>query len=208
MTVAGLRARTRRRSEPGDEELYSCQATELLSAAPELLPFRDLSQYGRDLRSGNVGVAAVVRAILVGLFDRLQAISTRVLPRRFRFREGLRWGFIKGSLTRTPTGYTDLQPGELVRIRSKREIMSTLDRNLRNRGLGFEAEMARWCGTEARVLRRVDRCIDESTGRLLQMKNPCIVLEDVVCHGAYSANCPRSICAFWREIWLERVAPG
>jgi hypothetical protein len=208
LTVADLHLRTRRPSEPGDEALYSCQATELLRAAPELLPFRDLSQYGRDLGSGNVGVAAVVRAILVGLFDRLQALSIRVLPRRLRFREGLRWGFIKGSLTRTPTGQTDLQPGELVRIKSKREIMSTLDRNLRNRGLGFEAEMARWCGSEARVLRRVDRCIDERTGRLLQMKNPCIVLENVVCQGAYSTNCPRSICAFWREIWLERVAPG
>jgi hypothetical protein len=59
------------------------------------------------------------------------------------------------------------------------------------------------------VLRRVDRCIDEETGRLLQMKNPCIVLEDTVCQGAYNANCPRSIYAFWREIWLERVTePG
>jgi hypothetical protein len=41
------------------------------------------------------------------------------------------------------------------------------------------------------------------------MRNPCIVLEDVVCEGAYNANCPRSIYSFWREIWLERVEdPG
>ena len=87
--------------------------------------------------------------------------------------------------------------------------MATLSKDLRNRGLGFEEEMARHCGREARVLRRVDRCIDETTGRLLQMKNPCIVLEGIVCEGAYNANCPRSIYAFWREIWLERVdEPG
>ena len=61
-------------------------------------------------------------------------------------------------------------------------------------------------GTTTRVLRRVDRCIDEKTGKLLSMKNPCIVLEGVVCQGVYHAHCPRGYVAFWREIWLERVA--
>jgi len=205
LTVAELYSRSRKPGASNGEELFSCQATELLRAAPELLPFRELGQYARDVRSGNVGIAAVLRAVFVGLFNRLQEFSTRVLPRRLWFREGLRWGFVKGTLTRTPTGTTDLQPGELVRIKSKAEIMATLTKDLRNRGLGFEEEMARHCGREARVLRRVDRCIEEGTGRLLHMKNPCIVLEDTFCEGAYHANCPRSIYAFWREIWLDRV---
>jgi hypothetical protein len=195
-------------TRPGDtdgEVLYTCQATELLRAAPELLPLRNVRQYVDDVRFGNAGVFGVVRAFLVGLFNHLQAVSKRVLPRRLWFRDGLRWRFVKGTLTKTPTGHTDLQPGELVRIRSQAEIMSTLDKSLRNRGLGFEEEMARHCGREARVLRRVDRCIEESTGRMLQMKNPCIVLEDIICEGTYTAMCPRSIYAFWREIWLERV---
>jgi hypothetical protein len=195
-------------TRPGDtdgEVLYTCQATELLRAAPELLPVRKMRQYVDDVRSGNASVLEVVRAFLVGLFNHLQAVSKRVLPRRLWFREGLRWRFVNGTLTKTPTGHTDLQPGELVRIKSQAEIMSTLDRNLRNRGLGFEEEMARHCGREARVLRRVDRCIEESTGRMLHMKNPCIVLEDVICEGAYTAMCPRSIYAFWREIWLDRI---
>jgi hypothetical protein len=205
LTVADLHEKARRAPSPEGEERFKCQATELLRAAPELLPFRDLGQYVEDVRTGNVGVIAVLRALVVGLFNRAQELSTRILPRRLWFREGLRWGFIKGSLTKTPTGFLDLQPGELVRIKSKAEIMKTLDRNGRNRGMGFEEEIARHCGTEARVIRRVDRCIEEPTGRLLQMKNPCIVLDDVVCTGAYKQNCPRSILAFWREIWLERV---
>jgi hypothetical protein len=205
LTVADLHTRSRKFDVSNGEELFSCQATELLRAAPELLPLRDLGQYGRDIRSGNAGIDAVLRALLVGVFNRLQGLSTRVLPRRLWFREGLRWGFVKGTLTKTPTGHTDLQPGELVRIKSKAQIMRTLTKDLRNRGLGFEEEMARHCGREARVLRRVDRCIEEQTGRMLYMKNPCIVLEDTVCEGAYNANCPRSIYAFWREIWLERV---
>jgi hypothetical protein len=209
LNVADLYVRSRKPAASNGEELFSCQATELLRAAPELLPFRHLGQYAWDLRSGNVGVLAVFRALLSGVFNRLQGLSTRVLPRRLWFREGLRWGFVKGTLTKTPTGHTDLQAGEVVRIKSKAQIMRTLSKDGRNRGLGFEEEMARHCGREARVLRRVDRCIDESTGRLLHMKNPCIVLDDIVCEGAYSANCPRSIYAFWREIWLERVEePG
>jgi hypothetical protein len=205
LTVADLHDTTRKPPTPEGEERFACQATELLRAAPELLPFRDLGQYVDDVRSGNVGIVAVLRAFLVGLFNRAQEFSTRILPRRLWFREGLRWGFIKGSLTKTPTGFLDLQPGELVRIKSKAEIMKTLDHNGRNRGMGFEEEIARHCGTEARVVRRVERCIEEPTGRLLVMKNPCIVLDEVVCTGAYKQNCPRSILAFWREIWLERV---
>lgn len=204
-TVADLYDRTRRVAAPNGDERFSCQATELLRAAPEPLPFRALDQYVRDVRSGNVGVLAVLQALLVGLFNRLQGLAVRILPRRLWFRHGLRWGFVRGTLTTTPTGHTGLQPGELVRIKSKAEIMKTLSKDLRNRGLGFEEEMARHCGREARVLRRVDRCIDERTGQLLHMKNPCIVLEGTVCEGAYNANCPRSIYAFWREIWLERV---
>jgi hypothetical protein len=208
LRAADLHVRARKPASNG-EELYSCQATELLRAAPELLPFRDLRQYAWDVRSGNAGVVSVLEAFLVGLFNRLQAISTRVLPRRLWFRSGLRWGFVQGSLTKTPSGQTDLQPGELVRIKPKADIMATLNRESRNRGLGFDAEMARHCGRRARVLRRVDRCIDESTGRLLHMKNPCIVLEGIVCEGAYTANCPRAFYSFWREIWLDRVEePG
>lgn len=205
VTVPDLYALATRPGDTEGEVLYTCQATELLRAAPELLPLKNVGQYVDDVRYGNAGAFDVVRAFLVGLFNHLQAVSKRLLPRRLWFRDGLRWRFVKGSLTKTPTGTTDLQPGELVRIKSQADIEATLTKDLKNRGLGFEEEMARHCGREARVLRRVDRCIEESTGRMLQMKNPCIVLEGVICEGTYTAMCPRSIYAFWREIWLERV---
>ena len=204
-TVADLYVNTHKAPGTAGEERFACQVTELPRAAPELLPLRDMSQYVQDVRSGNVGVLAVLRAVLVGLFNRYQSLSARVLPERLRFRGGLRWGFLRGSATKTPTGRTDLRPGERVRIKPKAEIMRTLDSDLQNRGLGFDPEMARYCGREARVLRRVEQIIDERTGELLHMKNPCIMLENVVCEGAYNSNCPRSIYAYWREIWLERV---
>jgi hypothetical protein len=60
------------------------------------------------------------------------------------------------------------------------------------------------------VLDRVSKVIDEKTGKMLEMKNPNIILDSVVCQARYSACrmfCPKSTYAYWREIWLERVGP-
>jgi hypothetical protein len=65
--------------------------------------------------------------------------------------------------------------------------------------------MARFCGRTARVARRVDHIIDEHSGKMLVMRSPCLVLEDIICEGVLHANCPRSITPYWREIWLEKV---
>ncbi|MFD2356345.1 hypothetical protein ACFSTC_54370 [Nonomuraea ferruginea] len=78
-------------------DAYSCQATELLRAAPTCLPFRDLGQYVTDVRSGNAGAPAVARAFLVGLFNRFQEASKKILPRRLWIRRGLRWGVRRGA---------------------------------------------------------------------------------------------------------------
>lgn len=186
---------------------WSCQATEMQRAAPDPLPLKDLRQYREDVGSGNASVLEVARALGVAVFNRYQGVSRRSLPPFLRFRRGLSWGFLEGRVTsgRTPTEHLDLQPGELVRIKSRDEIMATVDRDLLNRGMGFDAEMSRFCGRTARVKARANRCIDERSGRMLTMKNPCIILEDIVCAGAYSANCPREYVCWWREIWLERV---
>jgi hypothetical protein len=188
-----------------DEELFSCQATELLRAAPTPIPSWDVRQYVLDVRSGNAGLLAAIRAVAIGAFNEYQDFSRRFLPRPLRIRGGMRLPFIDGRLEKTPDDALHLQAGELVRIKSKEEIVKTLDVNNSNRGLTFDPEMLWYCGREARVLRRVERTIDERTGRMLQLKRPCIVLEDVTCRGEYHRCCPRADYPYWREIWLERV---
>ena len=106
---------------------------------------------------------------------------------------------------RAPFETLNLQPGELVRVKSKEEIVKTLDTHNANRGMSFDGEMVRYCGREARVLRRVEQIIDEKSGRMLHLKTPCVVLESVTCTGRYHRQCPRAIYPYWREIWLERV---
>ena len=205
LTMLTAATRKGRGGASPDEELFSCQATELLRAAPERVPPWDVSQYVLDVRSGNAGLLATVRAVAIGVFNEYQDFSRRFLPKSLRIRAGMRLPFIEGILEKTPDDALDLQPGELVRIRSKQEIVRTLDVSNSNRGLAFDPEMLWYSGREARVLRRVERIVDERTGRLLRLKRPCIVLEDVTCRGEYHRCCPRADYPFWREIWLERV---
>jgi hypothetical protein len=201
-----LEVNTRREPGPDGEPRYSCQATELIRAAPICLPTRKLGQYVTDVKTGNVTAWASFMAFLVVMFNRLQNLNKQLLPRRLWFRDGLPWGFVKGRVVgTTPTERLNLQPGEMVRIKTKEQIEATLNKDRLNRGMGFEEEMARLCGQTARVAARVTKCIDEETGKLLTMKTPCIMLEDIVCSGANHASCPRQFIPFWREIWLERA---
>jgi len=185
--------------------VYSCQATELTRAAPVGIPLWDVRQYVQDVRTGKAAAGKVVRGIAIGAFNRTQDLTRRTLPERLRFRGGQRYPFIRGTADKGPTERLDLQPGEWVRVKSIEQITATLNADNINRGLSFDPEMLRYCGRTAQVLRRVDHIIDESSGRMLAMRTPCIVLADVICTAEYHRSCPRGVYPYWREIWLERV---
>jgi len=111
----------------------------------------------------------------------------------------------------TPSDKLNLQPGELVRVKTHGQVLQTLSTASKNRGLWWDAEMVPYCGQTHRVLKRVTQIIDEKSGRMQDMRNPCIVLESVTCQSRYSGCrmfCPRSIYSYWREVWLERVSSG
>jgi hypothetical protein len=202
-TEAGLTAATRAPS--GDSETFSCQATELTRAAPVRVGWWNPAQYVRDVRAGNARPGAMLRSVLILLFNKFQGANRRFLPQFGLIRGGQRYPFLTGRLTTTPKEVLNLQAGELVRVKSREEIVATLDTKQLNRGMSFDPEMLKYCGRQARVLRRVDHIIDEKTGKMMAIKGDCIILEGVICSGDYNQYCPRSIYPFWREIWLERV---
>ena len=196
-------------STPGNT-LYMCQATELREFTSHLY-WWDLRQYFRDIRSGNLrrgiadsksekvlevflGALEVVRSLVIAAFNKLQEL-----------RSGVRYPHIGGLLDSTPTFELSLQPGEFVQVQTKEEILATLDRNNKNRGLLFDSEMLRYCGGTFRVLKRVNQIVDERTGKTMKMKSPCIILEGVACVSEYHLWCPRAIYHYWREAWLRRV---
>jgi hypothetical protein len=182
------------------EERWRCQNTESVKATTQLRVFKDPDQYWREFTNGN--------------FPRLRFIW--LAARAFVWEIAHRFGITSQSpittkLEKAPeTERLDLQPGEWVRVRSPEEIQPTLDMKGMNRGLSFDREMLRYCGQTLRVKARVNRIIDESSGKLITIKRDAIILEGGVCSGECSTGrwfCPREIYAYFREAWLERVEP-
>lgn len=100
---------------------------------------------------------------------------------------------------------THLKAGDLVRVRSKEEIEATLNHLGQSKGCSFMAEMLPFCGTVHRVLKPMERFVDERDLRVKKCKG-LITLEGVMCEGTtIFGRCDRSCFMFWREEWLERI---
>jgi len=200
-----LEAATHDEGHTEDAPVYSCQATELLRAT-QFVSARDPRMWIKDVRSRNASLRTTVASFAVLMFNKWQTMSTR-LPRWMRINGGRTWPSYSPTGERRSNPPLDLQPGELVEVKSLREIEATLDDKGALRGLRFGAEMIPYCRKQARVLARVDRIIDEKTGRMLKLRD-CIILEDVWCQGTFRALCRRKIYTYWREAWLRRVDTG
>jgi hypothetical protein len=204
-----------------EEPCYSCQATNLYDATTPLA-WWDLRQYVLDVVTRNRSLVRMLKVTwlatlrtLVNCVQRIpmvRGVCWRVSEWMHRLLTGRGSPSVSGKVSsgdKTPTGRLDLRPGELVRVKPKAEIELTLDTNARNRGLSFDPrEMAPYCGSVYRVRSCVTKILDELTGKMQYMKQPCIILEGVVCRSEYSfcrLNCPRAIPCYWRELWLERV---
>jgi len=207
VTVETLSQATQVGTNDAGHTLFSCQATEVSRATKGPVNWWEPRQYVEDLTSRNSTIKRVVRALLVGLFNRFQKATARFLPRFCLIQGGKRYPFIKGTAApgQTPGAALGLQSGEIVEIKSKEEIFATLDSADITGRLRFDSEMLKYCGRRARVLRRIERIIDEKTGRMLRIKQDCVILEGVVCTGDYHRSCPRAIYPYWREAWLKRV---
>jgi hypothetical protein len=189
------------------ETIYRCQATDVCKFT-SYMSWWDPRQYVRDLRNGNLRSGLALDSIserslelILGVLQSFRAFFISF----FTERRTLNYPAVVGTKTETPIEKLDLQPGELVRVRSKEEIMATLDKHRRNRGLLFDGEMIRFCGNVYRVLRQVRRIVDERSGKMMHMKYPCVILEGVACQSDYHRLCPRAIYHYWRENWLMRL---
>jgi hypothetical protein len=215
-TEKDLAAATLVPTEPGEEVRYSCQATKLFEASAPLRWWSP-GQYVCDVTSGNWGLGTAIKVLLLSWFRGLVGlgIGYRASTSLYRGVHRLIMGqpapsLVGGDLpkgAKTPTVEVGMRPGEWVRVRPYEEIRKTLNVDNKNRGLWFDQEMVPVCGKRFQVASRVDRILDEQTGRMLEMKNPCIVLKGVNCTGRYTELrllCPRAVTTYWREAWLER----
>jgi hypothetical protein len=195
--LAKTGTRTVRELDGTPAEVWRCQATDALKASTPLKT-SDLRQYWRELTNGNYKPHhffwLLARAFVLETAGRLGFVrqhSVRGDGRSHASRQKL-----------------NLRPGDLVEVRSPREIAETLDERGLDRGLSFDREMLAFCGRKLRVKDRVTRIIDDKTGRLLVIRKDCVTLEGSVCSGLNTLGCwfcPRQIYSYWREAWLRPV---
>lgn len=99
-----------------------------------------------------------------------------------------------------------LKAGDLVRVRSKDEIYTTLNHLGQLKGCSFMSGQEPYCGTVQRVLKPMERFVDERDLRVKKCRG-LVLLEGVMCEGTTDfGRCDRSCFMFWREEWLEKIA--
>jgi hypothetical protein len=180
------------------EERWRCQATELPRASA-LVKFWDVRSFVKEYLTRNVGLRRFLR------------VTSRAAVKEPMRKLGL---IPKVHLPGTRTGPAaaerplDLQPGDLVAVKTRDEIAATLNAEGKHKGLWFDREMMPFCGGTFRVRQRINRFIDDRDGRMIELKNDCVTLEGSVCSGDHSLQrwfCPRAIHPYWREVWLRRA---
>src|SRR6266403_1887256 len=95
--------------------------------------------------------------------------------------------------------------GELVEVRSRDEILSTLDQNGKLDAMPFMPEMLQYCGKRFRVFKRADKTCDNIKDWSLRRVKNAVHLTGVRCDGASHSNCDAGCLIFWNEKWLKRV---
>jgi hypothetical protein len=171
---------------------FYCQSTELAGATEEFPPGK-WGHYLHDFRVGEITFRRFGYFLWMALANRVW----RLLHGRGVYQ-------LFGEKKKTRAEELNLQPGELVEIKSMEEIRATLDDKGRNRGLSFEPEMALLCGRRYRVAKQVKSIIAEESGKMVRLGNT-VILEGLTCQGICTKNCPRANFFYWREIWLKRV---
>jgi hypothetical protein len=100
----------------------------------------------------------------------------------------------------SPTKRT-YRKGDLLRIRSADEILSTLDSDGTVDGLLFMPEMLKYAGREFRVQASAHKTCD-GAGEARQMDHT-VHLDGLRCDGSAHGGCQAGCLLFWREEWLR-----
>jgi hypothetical protein len=99
----------------------------------------------------------------------------------------------------------DLRAGDFAEVRSREEILATLDRDARLDALPFMPEMFQYCGKRYRVFKRADKTCDTISNSGTRRLFHTVHLEGLRCDGQAHGGCQAFCLLFWKEAWLRRV---
>ena len=100
-----------------------------------------------------------------------------------------------------------LHRGDLVEVRSPREILATLDAEGRLDGLPFMPEMISFCGRRYPVRRRADKICDTVDYSGSRRLHHGVILGELRCDGSAHDGCQAECRLFWKTAWLRLVSP-
>jgi len=173
----------------------TCQVTELMKATSPLPLWHPLRHYW-DITSHTYSPKEYLSYILGRLYRKtLKKILGMVIKKK------------PAQKPLVSVAGLDLQPGELVEVKSADEIRATLDDLGKTRGLFFMPGMWEYCGQRLRVLFRIDRMMSEKTGDIRNLKQT-VILDGVTCDGKAHSGCQRGCYVFWKDTWLRRIEEG
>jgi hypothetical protein len=116
---------------------------------------------------------------------------------------GFRAGAVRRWLARRFVGH-DLLPGDVVRIRPLPEILATLDSQGALDGMPFQPEMMKFCGSEARVFRCLDKIYDYGRTKHMRRLDGCVLLSKLRCNGSAHDGCEADCYLIWKTEWLQQ----
>jgi hypothetical protein len=212
-----LRAAQAPGSNPTDPT-WVCQTTAVFEAS-EPLAWWDIRQYVQDVAGGNHSLWHMAKLFMLAGYR--QVVNLGVAFRFWlwlyngfqKLRGGKPFPHIQGQIAKgqpTPAESLNLQPGEWVVVKSPQAIAATITPDGFNRGMRYDPEMLKYSNERYRVQARISKLINEKNGKMVEMKTPCIQLENVFCRAEFTPTrlgCPRASSTYWREIWLQKEAP-
>ena len=175
----------------GDQ--FFCQSSEIVNAS-QPLPWWEPRQYALDLLHNRISITLWLKGMFIAFYNKVAHVTGRQS-----------WRFVAGPGTYNGTrSDLNLQPGDLVRVKSLERIRETLDADGKHQHLLFAPSMTEFCGSVMRVQKRVERIVLEGRPRQRAIKDT-VLLDGATCDGVCHRLCPRQSLLFWRECWLEKV---
>ena len=96
-----------------------------------------------------------------------------------------------------------LRAGDWVQVRTKEEILATLDADGRLEELPFMPEMLAYCGRKLRVGKRAHKTCDPAIGIIARKMENTVHLDNLRCNGSAHDGCEAACLIFWKEAWLK-----
>ena len=101
-----------------------------------------------------------------------------------------------------------LRAGDWVEVRSKEEILRTLDKTGRLDDLPFMPQMFQHCGQRFKVFKRAHKTCDTIVGIPPGRRMPDGIHLNLRCDGKAYGGCQAACLIYWKETWLKSVNEG